>query len=188
MTSLFEEANEGEGVELTLREVKIGLLDSELGTIAVGLSGQKVCWLSFADGEPEVERAEISRRLKREVVWGEDEEFKFVAQQIDEYFDGDRVVFDLELELNGTEFQNLVWNTLREIPYGQSLTYSGLAAKIGIKNGQRAVGKANGDNPISLIIPCHRVIRADGDLCGYAWGLWRKQRLLGLESGQPGLF
>ena len=90
--------------------------------------------------------------------------------------------------MKGTKFQREVWKALCEIPFGQTLSYSDLASRVGVKNGQRAVGKANGDNPVSILVPCHRVVRADGDLCGYAGGLWRKQRLLAIESGQVGLF
>ncbi|MEZ5162974.1 MAG: methylated-DNA--[protein]-cysteine S-methyltransferase [Fimbriimonadaceae bacterium] len=119
------------------------------------------------------------------------EPIEFLEQlksELSEYFDGQREEFSVPLRLKGTDFQKQVWAALQEIPFGQTLSYSGLAEKLAIKNGQRAVGKANGDNPVSILVPCHRVVRADGDLCGYAGGIWRKQFLLALESGQTPLF
>jgi AraC family transcriptional regulator of adaptative response/methylated-DNA-[protein]-cysteine methyltransferase len=83
----------------------------------------------------------------------------------------------------GTEFQTRVWDALRQIPYGETTSYEALAAAVGRPGAQRAVGKANGDNRIAIVIPCHRVVRKDGTLCGYGGGLWRKQRLLELERG-----
>lgn len=109
------------------------------------------------------------------------------ARQLAAYFSGDLTTFDLPLRLVGTEFQRAVWTALLAIPYGRSRSYSQLAKELGKEGSSRAVGGANGDNRLAIVVPCHRVIRADGNLCGYAGGLWRKQRLLALESGQPPL-
>jgi methylated-DNA-[protein]-cysteine S-methyltransferase len=111
-----------------------------------------------------------------------------VMHQVQEYFDNRRQEFDLPMRLLGTPFQVRVWKSLRAVPFGTTLCYSELAERLGVKNGQRAVGMANRVNPVAIVVPCHRVIQADGQLCGYAGGLWRKQQLLGLESGQRGLF
>ncbi len=111
-----------------------------------------------------------------------------VQIQLEEYFDNQRQEFDLPMRLLGTPFQVRVWKTLRAVPFGTTVCYSELAERLGVKNGQRAVGMANRVNPVAIVVPCHRVIQADGQLCGYAGGLWRKQQLLGLESGQRGLF
>lgn len=111
-----------------------------------------------------------------------------VHLQLEEYFDNRRQAFDLPMRLLGTPFQLRVWKTLQEIQFGTTICYSSLAERLGVKNGQRAVGMANRVNPVAIVVPCHRVIQADGQLCGYAGGLWRKQQLLGLENGQRGLF
>lgn len=103
-------------------------------------------------------------------------------QQIGEYLDGRRKVFDLPLAPRGTEFEKSVWAVLETIPWGQTRTYGQIARQIGRPTAFRAVGRANGRNPISIIIPCHRVIGSDGRLTGYAGGLYIKQRLLELEQ------
>lgn len=103
-------------------------------------------------------------------------------QQLCEYFAGKRTSFDVPLETYGTDFQKRVWKTLCTIPYGETRSYQQIAAIAGCPKGARAVGMANNRNPISIIIPCHRVIGADGSLTGYAAGLPVKQKLLHLES------
>ena len=102
--------------------------------------------------------------------------------QLSEYLDGKREVFDLDLELNGTDFQKDVWNALMRIPYGKTVSYSDVAIASGHPGAVRAVGNAVGRNPIPVIIPCHRVIRADGHIGGYALGTELKIRLLKLEG------
>jgi len=112
--------------------------------------------------------------------------------QLDEYFNGTRKVFDLPLSPLGTGFQQTVWNALLQIPFGKTSTYSAIANNLNNPLSVRAVGTANGRNPIAIIIPCHRVIGADGTLTGYAGGLWRKEALLKLEGhpafSQPSLW
>ncbi|PCR93413.1 methylated-DNA--[protein]-cysteine S-methyltransferase [Pseudomonas allokribbensis] len=106
------------------------------------------------------------------------------AQQLEEYFAGTRSAFDLDLDFAGTEFQKKVWAALLTIPFGETRTYSQIARQIGHPSAVRAVGAANGRNPISIIAPCHRVIGASGKLTGFAGGLEAKERLLTLEGGQ----
>ncbi|WP_166999169.1 methylated-DNA--[protein]-cysteine S-methyltransferase [Paramicrobacterium fandaimingii] len=110
-----------------------------------------------------------------------DAPFAGVVRQFGEYFAGTRTRFDLELDPEGTEFEKRVWMLLRDIPYGTTRSYGDLAADLGDPNLSRAVGTANGRNPLSIIVPCHRVIGADGSLTGYAGGLERKRFLLSLE-------
>ena len=105
------------------------------------------------------------------------------VEQLHEYFDGTRTTFDLRLEPAGTDFQRQVWDALRTIPYGATETYGHLAERIGHPRGTRAVGAATGRNPISIIVPCHRLVGASGGLTGYAGGLDRKRWLLDLEAG-----
>lgn len=111
----------------------------------------------------------------------DDRAFADVVRQLEEYFAGRRTDFDLDLRLEGTEFQRRVWAGLREIPYGQTWTYGQLAEHVGRPGASRAVGTANGRNPVGIVVPCHRVIGADGSLTGYAGGLDRKRALLRLE-------
>jgi methylated-DNA-[protein]-cysteine S-methyltransferase len=110
--------------------------------------------------------------------------FAEVRAQLSAYFEGKRRSFDLALAPRGTEFQRRVWRALAAIPYGTTTTYAALARSIGSPNAVRAVGAANGKNPLSIVVPCHRVIGKDGTLTGYAGGLSRKQRLLELESAR----
>ena len=116
--------------------------------------------------------------------WREaDEPFADVREQLGEYFAGERTDFDLPLEMGGTEFEREVWGELERIPYGQTTSYGEIARRVGRPDRARAVGAANGRNPISVIVPCHRVIGADGSLTGYGGGLERKRFLLELEGG-----
>ena len=105
------------------------------------------------------------------------------ARQLAEYFAGDRTEFALELRPSGTDFQRSVWDLLLGIPYGETTTYGALAHALGDPRKVRAVGLANGRNPISIVVPCHRVIGADGSLVGFGGGLETKRRLLDLEAG-----
>ena len=108
-----------------------------------------------------------------------------VRRQLQQYFAGEHIEFDVPLALTGTPFQQQVWSGLRDIPYGETISYGTLARRIGKPTAQRAVGLANGRNPVAVIVPCHRVIGANGSLTGYGGGLDRKQILLALEQGIP---
>lgn len=112
-----------------------------------------------------------------------DDGFRDVRSQLDEYFAGTRTSFELPLRPAGTAFQLQVWNELLNIPCGETATYAGIAARLGKPTAIRAVGAANGRNPISIIVPCHRVVGADGSLTGYAGGLECKKWLLEHEAG-----
>jgi O-6-methylguanine DNA methyltransferase len=105
------------------------------------------------------------------------------ALQLEEYFAGSRRVFDLPLDLQGTAFQLRVWNALLQIPYGETRSYAEIARAVGAPKAVRAVGAANGANPVGIIVPCHRVIGSNGGLTGFGGGLDLKRRLLALESG-----
>ena len=120
-------------------------------------------------------------------TWHYDASFaviRLAVLQLDEYFSGDRKSFDIAVAPQGTEFQRQVWKTLSALRYGETATYSQLAQRLGNPSAVRAVGAANGRNPISIVIPCHRVIGADGSLTGYAGGLARKAALLRLEAAR----
>jgi methylated-DNA-[protein]-cysteine S-methyltransferase len=107
-----------------------------------------------------------------------------VARQLAEFFSGQRKTFDLPMAPAGTDFQKRVWAELVRIPYGETISYSELAKRVGSEGAARAVGRANATNPIAIVVPCHRVIGADGSLTGYAYGVEMKRRLLDFERGQ----
>jgi methylated-DNA-[protein]-cysteine S-methyltransferase len=112
--------------------------------------------------------------------------FDQVTSQLRDYFDGRLTSFDLPMALSGTPFQQRVWAALRDIPYGETISYGQLADRIGQPTAARAVGLANGKNPIGIIVPCHRVVGSTGDLTGYGGGLPTKQHLLAFERGISG--
>ncbi|MEV7416304.1 methylated-DNA--[protein]-cysteine S-methyltransferase [Streptomyces sp. NPDC089919] len=115
--------------------------------------------------------------------------FPEVVRQLTAYFAGELTTFDLPLRMEGTDFQRSVWEQLTRIPYGETWSYGELAAKLGKPGASRAVGLANGKNPVGIIVPCHRVIGSSGSMTGYGGGIGRKQRLLAFESGgEDGLF
>jgi len=130
----------------------------------------------------------------RSLAWTDEEltavpaEMAALAAQWEAYWEGSLRSFDVPLELVGTEFQRRAWALVCDIPYGQTRTYGELALQLGDRNLSRAVGAANGANPVAVLVPCHRVIGKTGGLTGYAYGLDRKARLLAHESGERSLF
>lgn len=124
------------------------------------------------------------------VVWvdiADHADLERVADEIGAYFDGSRRSFDLPVAPSGNTFNQAVWAQLRRIPYGETISYGELARRLSLTNGARAVGRANGSNPIAIVIPCHRVIGADGKLTGYSGGIERKAALLALEQASTPL-
>lgn len=125
-----------------------------------------------------------NKPMKVRPSWRRDDDaFEPVVAQLDQYFAGERREFDLPLEMAGSEFEQRVWRELREIPHGETISYGELARRIGEPDAARGVGWANGRNPIAVIVPCHRVIGANGKLVGYGGGLDNKRLLLELEAG-----
>jgi methylated-DNA-[protein]-cysteine S-methyltransferase len=112
--------------------------------------------------------------------------FTEIIQQLKEYFAGERTCFEVPVAFAGTEFQRTVWTALCDIPYGETVSYGELASRIGKPSASRAVGLANGRNPISIVVPCHRVVGSKGDLTGYGGGIERKRYLLDFERGGSG--
>lgn len=131
---------------------------------------------------------ESSRHVRKPAAgWREDDApLRETRRQLEEYFSGRRRDFDLALRPQGTAFQKSVWNALRDIPYGRTQSYGALAKRIGNPKAARAVGAANGLNPLPIVIPCHRVIGANGRLTGYGGGIAIKETLLKLERRMPG--
>ena len=154
-------------------------IETPLGAMLAVADDQGLRMLEFADRRGlERELAGIRKRLKCAIVPGANAALEETTRQLQRYFSGESLEFNLPLAPVGSEFQRRVWNELQTIPPGQTRSYAGMAVKLGVPKGPRAIGRANGSNMLALVIPCHRVIRADGTLCGYAGGLWRKQRLL----------
>lgn len=147
---------------------------SPVGKLLLVGDGVNIMKLGFPSGK---------MKLRRERDWTKDGlPFKQAIRQLDAFFEGELKSFDLPLVVTGTSFRKLVWAGLMDIPYGETWSYSQLANHIGMPNACRAVGSANGVNPIPIIIPCHRVVGSDGSLTGFGGGLKTKEFLLELES------
>lgn len=155
-------------------QVHYRVIDSPIGPLTLAGDGSTLMHLRMADQSHEPDRSGWEPA-------GPDA-FADVAEQLDAYFAGSLTEFDVDLELVGTEFQRRVWAALRTIPYGETRSYGEIAEQIGSPAASRAVGLANGRNPISIIVPCHRVVGAAGSMTGYAGGIDRKRVLLSLES------
>jgi AraC family transcriptional regulator of adaptative response/methylated-DNA-[protein]-cysteine methyltransferase len=138
-----------------------------------------------------VDRRALETELRRlrttlgAVVPGDNAVLRQTRAELGEYFDGRRTTFDVPVHQRGSAFQLKVWRALCEIPYGQTRSYSEIARQVGSPAAVRAIGRVNGQNQVAIIVPCHRVIRADGSLCGYGGGRWRKQWLIEREGGIP---
>jgi methylated-DNA-[protein]-cysteine S-methyltransferase len=165
-----------------MNQINIQLHKTEIGELILGSCRGKLCLLDFRSGE--MRRAvddRIKKELNAEFVERDDEILEKTRRQLDEYLKGRRREFDIPLLMVGTDFQKSVWNALMKVPYGDTSTYLQLAKDVGNERAVRAVGNANAANPISIIVPCHRIIGSDGELVGYGGGLSVKRRLLELE-------
>ncbi len=167
--------------------IHVDRISTPLGPMLVGATDEALCLLEFTDRralERQVRR--VAARLCAAYVPGGNALVTRVADEVEEYFEGRRRRFDVPLAPAGTPFQTEVWEALRAIPYGETRSYAQVAAAIGRPNAVRAVGTANGSNALAIVIPCHRVVGADGKLAGYGGGVWRKRRLLELERAHGG--
>jgi AraC family transcriptional regulator of adaptative response/methylated-DNA-[protein]-cysteine methyltransferase len=157
-------------------------IETPLGAMMAVADDEGLRLLEFADRRAlERELTILRQRLKTNVVPGEHRYLDAIRTQLARYFSGESLEFDIPLAPIGSAFQMRAWDVLRSIPVAETRSYSWMAERLGIPNARRAVGRANGTNMLSIIIPCHRVIRADGTLCGYGGGLWRKKWLLDHE-------
>ena len=167
-----------------MNRINIQRHQTEIGELLLGSFGDRLCLLGF--GDKETRRAvddRIRKKLYAKFVEQNDEVLEKTRIQVDEYLNGTRKEFDIPLLMVGTDFQRRVWEALMRVPYGATSTYGQLAEDIGSPRAVRAVGNANRANPISIIVPCHRVIGSDGELIGYRGGLSLKKWLLRLEQG-----
>jgi len=156
-----------------MSELERTLYRSPIGALEIAVSAAGLAQINFLDDAPPKGAPEPTDPVLLAAV-----------KQLDEYFDNRRTVFDLPLDLAGTPFQQSVWRAVLAIPFGETISYLDLALRLGDRRALRAVGAANGKNPVPIVVPCHRVIGADGDLTGYGGGLWRKEWLLAHE-GRP---
>lgn len=162
--------------------IRVARILTPLGPMVAAASDEGLHLLEFADRRQlETQFARLVRRTKGVLVPGTLPVQEQVEEELYRYFQGDRSGFDVPLAPAGTEFQTLAWTALRAIPYGGTRSYAEQARRIGRPTAVRAVARANGDNPIAIIVPCHRVVGSDGALKGYAGGLHRKRFLLDLE-------
>lgn len=162
-----------------MNEVYYTRFESLVGPLLLAGDAKALHLVSFQGGK---------RSTPAQSGWKQNREaFAEVIRQLQAYFRGELQEFDLPLAMEGTAFQLRVWNELRAIPYGETISYAQLAGRIGNPKAIRAVGSANGSNPIPIIVPCHRVIGSDGSLTGFGGGLSTKKKLLDLENKQLSL-
>jgi AraC family transcriptional regulator, regulatory protein of adaptative response / methylated-DNA-[protein]-cysteine methyltransferase len=162
-------------------------IETPLGGMIAVADDEGLRLLEFADRRAlESELSILRKRLGTNVVPGEHPHLDAIRSQLADYFSGRKLEFDIPLTPIGSDFQLRAWEILRSIPVGETRSYSWMAKQLGDDNARRAVGRANGTNMICIVIPCHRVIRADGTLCGYGGGLWRKKWLLDHERQVTG--
>ena len=163
--------------------ILINRLTTPLGPMFVCATNQGICLLEFTDRRMlETEFRDLQKTLKANILIGENNHTKQLKKEIKEYFDGKRTSFDVALHTPGTEFQNQVWNSLKQIQYGTTTSYNQLAARLNKPTAIRSVARANGFNRISIVVPCHRVIGKDGNLTGYGGGIERKKWLIDFEN------
>lgn len=159
--------------------------DSPVGMMAACANEHAITGLEFTDDKT---RADVSsaleRRFNRSVTEDINPHLMLLEVELAGYFAGAVRKFDVPVEFSGTPFQCGVWRALHDVPYGETRTYQDIANGLGVPNATRAVGHANSQNRIAVVVPCHRVISSDGKLGGYAGGQWRKRHLLDLERGQ----
>lgn len=163
-------------------EIRFALGKCSLGSILVAMSGRGVCAIALGD-DPDRLLRELRDRFPNASLIGGDAEFERIVAQVVGFVEAPALGLDLPLDPRGTVFQRRVWRALREIPAGRRMTYAEVAQRIGSPGAARAVGRACAANILAVAIPCHRVVRTDGGLFGYRWGIERKAELLRRESG-----
>ncbi|MFZ5942784.1 MAG: methylated-DNA--[protein]-cysteine S-methyltransferase [Bacillota bacterium] len=163
-------------------EIHFSVTDSPIGTLGLAASSKGLVFLDFIDYNVENYSQSLRERLPGCIIKEDGKYIELPLVQIREYFQGNRKSFSCPLDLRGTDFQIKVWQTLQSIPFGELCSYQDIARKVNNPRGVRAVGQANGRNPVAIIVPCHRVIRKSGDLGGYSSGLDKKRYLLDWEE------
>lgn len=167
------------------RTIRFTVTTSSLGYVSCAASERGLCWVALGDDSTELER-ELRRRFAKANVVQDDAAVRALAQMVVAWIEQQPASNSLPLDLLGTRFQLRVWQALREIAPGQTITYGELARQLGVPGASRAVGTACGQNPVAIVVPCHRVIRQNGELGGYRWGVERKRELLRRERDSRG--
>lgn len=162
-------------------QIHFAIAECALGSLLVASSARGVCAISLGN-DPETLLRELQDRFPRADLVGGDQNFESIVATVVGFIETPALTLDLPLDIQGTVFQQKVWQALREIPYGTTVTYSELAKRIGAPNAVRAVASACAANALAVVIPCHRVIRQDGSLSGYRWGIARKKALIEKEA------
>jgi len=158
-------------------------LGSPLGSLILGTTSKGCCLLEFNDRHDLSNiKTRYKKRYQLDCIEGSHPTLYKLEIELKEYFNGKLRDFSIPLDLRGTPFETSVWNELQKIPYGETRSYGEIAKLLGNPSASRAVGRANGNNPVAIVVPCHRVIASNGKLHGYGGGLWRKEKLLALES------
>jgi AraC family transcriptional regulator of adaptative response/methylated-DNA-[protein]-cysteine methyltransferase len=166
--------------------IRLAWIESSLGPLVAAAVDAGICLLEFTDRRLLEDQARVLReRLALPALPASHPHLERLKVELEEYFAGKRRRFDLPIHEPGTPFQERVWSALREIPFGETRSYGELAKSLGEPAAVRAVAQANGRNRIAILVPCHRVIGADGGLGGYGGGVWRKKRLLEIEGVAP---
>jgi O-6-methylguanine DNA methyltransferase len=174
----FRQENTMQAEQIVYRE-----LESSLGKLVIGATSSGCCLLEYEDrgGLIKIQRR-ITKHYRMEMMRGTNAFLDQLELELDQYFKEMRQNFSVPLDVRGTPFQRAAWEQLLNIPYGETRTYGEIARLVGKPLAVRAIGRANGDNPLAIVIPCHRFIQHDGKLKGYGGGLWRKECLLALEN------
>ena len=158
-------------------------LQSPLGDMIAGASDKGLCFLEWHDrGGVKRILTRVEKRYRRKLVSGSNNNLKVLESELKNYFSGKTQEFTVDLDIVGSKFEKKVWGRLLNIPYGVTRSYGNIATELKSAGASRAVGRANGSNYMSIVIPCHRVIESNGKLRGYGGGLWRKKHLLELEK------
>lgn len=166
-----------------MKIIHLTTIATPLGDMFACAVDEGICLLEFTDRKNmDKQFQSLSKALGGEIVEKDHQHFRQLENELQEYFEEKRNQFEVPLFITGTEFQEKVWQLLREIPMGETRTYKQQSEFLGNPKAIRAVGTANGINKIAILIPCHRVIGSNGELVGYAGGIWRKQKLLQLEK------
>ena len=165
----------GEGIP-----IRYTIVPTRLGKVLLASTARGLCAVQFGDSDASLER-DLKGQFNAASITRDDQGLRSIASKIEKFLEGSQVSLDMPLDIQGTAFQQLVWKTLQEIPYGETRNYSEIAKGIGQPKAVRAVAKACGSNRVALVIPCHRVIQKTGKLAGYRWGIDRKAALLKQE-------
>lgn len=160
-------------------DIYYAFTDIPLGEILIASNGSEICYLCFTDGDRENVLADLKQLMPHKIYKESTDEL--ISRVVSALVEG-KGEYDFPLSLSGTEFQQKVWKTLLEIPFGEKVTYKDIALRLGMPKAVRAIGTAIGQNRIALLVPCHRVVRSTGALAGYRWGIERKKTLLEWEQ------